>query len=186
MKILALDLGTACGWATARKREWSDPIVFDGHEHDFEFGTFDLKHGRFAGGGVRFVRFRQALDQFKGQLAEVVFEEVRRHRGTDAAHVYGGLLAILTAWCEENGIPYSGRGVAAIKIFSTGKGNADKQAVVSAVEGWGFSPRNDNEADAIALLRLRLNEDEPREPVVPVPEAGRRVARKPRNGVAGR
>ena len=41
-------------------------------------------------------------------IGEVVYEEVRRHMGVDAAHVYGGLMATLTAWCEGQGIAYAG------------------------------------------------------------------------------
>ena len=39
-------------------------------------------------------------------IGAIYFEEVRRHLGVDAAHVYGGLLATLTAWCEHHQIPY--------------------------------------------------------------------------------
>jgi len=170
-RILALDLGTACGWALAETEAEPGP-----NQHCY--GTFNLSAGQFSGGGMRFVKFREQLAQMP-KPDQVVFEIVRRHRGTAAAHVYGGLLAILTAWCEENKIPYDGRTVQAIKIFSAGKGNASKEEVIKAVEGWGFQPKNDNEADAIALLRLRLSELAPRDPSVPVPAGRREVARKP-------
>ena len=39
------------------------------------------------------------------RLSAIYFEEVRRHAGTDAAHIYGGLLATLTAWCEQHASP---------------------------------------------------------------------------------
>ena len=39
-----------------------------------------------------------------------------------------------------------------IKRFATGKGNADKTAVIEAMCARGFAPRDDNEADAIAIL----------------------------------
>ena len=39
-----------------------------------------------------------------------------------------------------------------IKRFITGKGNADKEAVMAAVRARGFHPADDNEADAIAIL----------------------------------
>lgn len=89
---------------------------------------------------------------------EVYFEEVRRHLGTTAAHVYGGFLAALTAWCERNGVPYRGVPVGTIKLFATGKGNAGKEAVMAAVRAWGYQPVDDNEADALALLRWALAE----------------------------
>ena len=49
-------------------------------------------------------------------------------------------------------IPYQGVPVGTIKRHITGKGNADKQEVIAAVRERGFSPADDNEADAIALL----------------------------------
>ena len=39
-----------------------------------------------------------------------------------------------------------------IKRYVTGKGNANKEAVIAAVSARGFGPTDDNEADAIALL----------------------------------
>jgi Holliday junction resolvasome RuvABC endonuclease subunit len=85
-------------------------------------------------------------------LDAVYFEEVRRHVGVDAAHAYGGFLAHLTAWCEHHQIPYQGVPVGTIKKHATGKGNADKAAMMAAVRAKGFLPADDNEADALALL----------------------------------
>jgi len=39
---------------------------------------------------------------------------------------------------------------------ATGKGNADKAAVIAAVRARGYSPVDDNEADAIAVLLWAL------------------------------
>ena len=89
----------------------------------------------------------------------VVFEEVRRHLGTGAAHVFGGYLAHLTAWAEANRIPYQGVPVGTIKRHVTGKGNADKQAVIDAIRRLGFAPVDDNEADALALLHWAIAYD---------------------------
>lgn len=69
-----------------------------------------------------------------------------RHLSTDAARVHGGLLATLTAWCEQRSIAYQGVPVGTIKRYVTGKGNADKAAVIAAVRARGYSPRDDNEA----------------------------------------
>ena len=116
--ILALDLGTTTGWALRLRSR-------------IPSGTVSFRPSRFDGGGMRYLRFRRWLDQrleITGGIDAVYFEEVRRHVGTDAAHVYGGLLATLTAWCEERGIPYQGVPVGTIKRYAAGKGNADKQA----------------------------------------------------------
>lgn len=105
---------------------------------------------------LRFVRWLDELWRFAGPPSALYFEEVRRHRGVDAAHAYGGFLAQLTAWCERHGVPYQGVPVGTIKKFATGKGNADKVAMIEATKRWGHRPEDDNEADALALLHWAI------------------------------
>lgn len=147
--VLALDPGTVTGWALWQRGR---PV---------RSGTAAFRPGRFEGGGMRWLRFRRWLEEIADSaadgLGEVVFEEVRRHLGTDAAHVYGGFVAEITAFCEAHGIPYRGVPVGAIKRHVTGRGNAPKGAIVNAVRGRGFVPADDNEADALALLLLVLD-----------------------------
>jgi len=93
-------------------------------------------------------------------VGHVVVEEVRRHIGVDAAHVYGALLGAVQAFCDkrEPRVSYHGVPVGTIKKFATGKGNAGKPDMIEAVRQWGFKPVDDNEADAIALLRCVLHD----------------------------
>jgi hypothetical protein len=99
-----------------------------------------------------FTNWLTEIDQLSGPIAAIWFEEVRRHAGTDASHVYGGLMATLTAWAELRGVPYAGVPVGTIKRQTTGKGNADKAAMLAAMRARGHAPADDNEADAPALL----------------------------------
>ena len=104
---------------------------------------------------MRYLRFRGWLDELArlgGPIDRIAFDEIRRHVSTDSSHVYGSLLATLTAWAEQNTIPYEGVPVGTIKRFATGRGNADKAAMVAAMTARGFHPADDNEADALALL----------------------------------
>ncbi len=105
---------------------------------------------------MRYLRFRRWLTEMKtcagARIEAIHFEEVRAHRGVDAAHVYGGLVATLTAWCEHHGIPYAGVPVGTWKRDLTGKGNSDKAAVMAAVRALGFTPETQDEADALAIL----------------------------------
>jgi Holliday junction resolvasome RuvABC endonuclease subunit len=145
-QILAIDLGSTTGWATSAHKLITS-------------GTVSFRPSRYDGGGVRYLRFRHWLDQLiepDDRIDAVYFEEVRRHIGTDAAHIYGGFLACLTAWCEERDIAYQGVPVGTIKRFITGKGNADKDAVIEAVRKRCYTPEDDNEADAIAILLWAL------------------------------
>ncbi len=149
-KILALDLGTKTGWAIKSQNQITS-------------GTIEFKPSRFEGGGMRYLRFQKWLgeiNQLTGGIDLVYFEEVRRHLGVDASHAYGGFLAYLTGWCEEKNpkIPYLGIPVKAIKKHITGNGNSKKEVVIEAVKKLGFNPKDDNEADALALLHLVMNE----------------------------
>ena len=150
--ILALDLGTTTGWAL---RDQAGSI---------SHGFVNFKPQRFEGGGMRFLRFKRWLTEIKAinehGIDAVYFEEVRRHLGVDAAHVYGGLMATLTSWCEHHQIPYEGVPVGTIKRHISGKGNASKDEVIKAVGELGFHVSDDNEADAIALLNLAIQNNE--------------------------
>jgi hypothetical protein len=148
--ILALDLGTTTGW------------TLRGMDGLITSGAASFRPGRFDGGDMRYLRFTNWLteiDRLSGPISSIWFEEVRRHAGTDAAHVYGGLMATLTTWAELRGVPYAGVPVGTIKRHATGKGNASKAAMVTAARARGFTPSDDNEADAIAILLWALETD---------------------------
>ena len=144
--LLALDLGTTTGWA----------LRLGSETHS---GTVSFRPSRYDGGGMRYLRFRSWLDRLAadaGGVSAIHYEEIRRHVGTDAAHVFGGLLATLTAWCEERSLPYQGVPVGTWKRHACGKGNASKDDVIAAIRERGFKPADDNEADAIAILLWAL------------------------------
>jgi Holliday junction resolvasome RuvABC endonuclease subunit len=149
--LLAIDLGTRAGWAL--------------HQPDGSItsGTESFKPQRFEGGGMRYLRFKRWLTELKQTtdgIDAVYFEEVRRHAGVDAAHAYGGFMAHLTAWCEHHQIPYQGVPVGTIKKHATGKGNAGKAEMIAAMQALGHQPEDDNEADALALLYLAMEQGE--------------------------
>ncbi|UJM33108.1 hypothetical protein KAE70_00830 [Bartonella henselae] len=132
--ILCLDLGTKTGWALRD----ADGFITSDTEH--------FQSCRFEGGGMRYLLFKKWLSELKRSVDEidaVYFEEVRRHVGTDAAHVYGGFLATLTAWCEHHQIPYEGIPVGTIKKATTRKGNASKEEMIKAMRAKGHAPCDD-------------------------------------------
>lgn len=146
--ILALDPATKTGWAV--RNDESGSIVS---------GVWDLSTGRHEGGGMRFLRFRAKLNEvfeLQGKPRFVAYEEVSRHLGTTAAHVYGGLIAEATELCESLSIPYTAYPVGTIKKFATGKGNAGKAKMIKAAEKqWpGHTFEDDNEADARWIAEL--------------------------------
>jgi Holliday junction resolvasome RuvABC endonuclease subunit len=145
--ILSLDLGIHTGWA----------IYKDGH---ITSGTAHFEHRKSEGVGKRywdFARWLDALLRCACKVDAVYFEMVCSHKGTYAAHAYGGFLGQVTALCECHGVPYIGVPVGTIKRFISGKGNASKREVIESVKALGHSPTDDNEADALALLHLALH-----------------------------
>jgi Holliday junction resolvasome RuvABC endonuclease subunit len=145
-KILCLDLGTKTGFALIENNK----VI--------KSGTKNFQPTRFQSSDYRFVVFRNFLKTFL-PLDQVYFEEVRRHIGVDAAHCYGGFKAVLTTFCQDNDVNYCGIAVGTIKKSITGNGAAKKDAVIKAVQDRGFSPIDDNEADAIAIALhvIKLN-----------------------------
>lgn len=141
MRVLALDLGTHCGWSI-----FDEGVPVAG-------GTWTLqsdRQRRFEGGGMKWLRFRDLLSQLPS-VDRVALEEVRRHMGVDAAHAYGGALAVVSSWCEERKVPYEAIPVATIKKHATGKGNAKKPQMMEAARSrWpNVALDDDNHADAL-------------------------------------
>src|SRR5687767_14827176 len=102
MIILAIDPGTRTGWCVRRP---------DG---SMESGTWLLEPGEFEGPGARYVRMRRHLVDAlnRTQPGKVVYEKVRRHAGTDAAHLYGAIVGVIEEECERRGVHYEGIPVA--------------------------------------------------------------------------
>lgn len=149
VNILALDLGTSTGWALATR---------DGHKS----GSLRLDPKKLGGNGRRWIAFREwltATARQAGGVQAVYFEDVRRHIGTTAAHVYGGYLAMLEAWCATNNVPLHGVGVGTIKKAWTGNGRAEKADMIAEAKRRGVRVSDDNEADAVAILAWAINEE---------------------------
>lgn len=142
MNVLALDLGEKCGWAMNRPKPMN--------------GVWHLKPTKFESTGIRFLKFKRHLEieLTIGGVEKVFFEAVRAHMAVDAAHAYGGYLAVLQAVCIEYEVPYEGISVQAIKKHATGSGNAKKdQMIVTAIKKFkGINIIDDNHADALWLL----------------------------------
>ena len=112
-----------------------------------------VKHKNSKGAaGHQYLHFRYWLNNLGIYWDAIYYEDVRRHLGTDAAHVYGGYLATLQAFCCEKNIKLVPVSVGTIKKHWTGKGNANKYEMIKEARKRGFQPIDDNEADALAIL----------------------------------
>lgn len=139
--FIGLDLATRCGWG-----------VLAPSGARIASGTWDCSVRRAESRGMRFVRFaarlREVIAAYPGAI--VYYEKVERHAGTEAAHIYGGLLAQLQVVLDELGVEYKGVGVGTIKKLATGKGNAKKEEMIAAASKmWGYTPEDDNDSDAM-------------------------------------
>jgi Holliday junction resolvasome RuvABC endonuclease subunit len=146
LNTLAIDIGTTTGWAIS-----GPPIIS---------GTISFKPKRFEGGGMRVLRFKNWLHETitQNNIQVIYYEEVRRHMGTDAAHIYGALEGQISSQCEELKIPYQGIPVGTIKKHATGSGNASKDVMINTAKA-AFPDQqidDDNQADALWILDLGL------------------------------
>ena len=144
MKTLSLDLGTNTGWA------------FRDQKGKIKSGSISFQERHFDSKAVKYIKFNSwlSLIHTNEHFDFIAYEAVRRHLGSIAAHAYGGFLAVLQMFCEKHRIDYIGYPVKEIKKHITGKGNANKEQVITAVKELGHNPRDDDEADAISILYL--------------------------------
>lgn len=155
-RLLALDLGTTCGWA-----------FFAGGER-LASGTWQLDKagsGRFEAFFVHLLSFVQSH-----RIETIAHESVHRHFGVDAAHVFGGWLAIVdmvagrtrarivsvrpqgihaaaAAHIDRRRAP-KGASPAERRKLAEARRRRNKAAVIEAAHARGWQVENDNEADA--------------------------------------
>jgi Holliday junction resolvasome RuvABC endonuclease subunit len=137
--MLALDVATKTGW-------------FNG-----EFGgTWDFSIKRDESSGMRLFRFKSKLKEIfqEDRPDAVVFERTAgRHQG--AIIIQSELHGVMKSLCDDYGIDYKAYSASEIKKYATGKGNANKDAMIQAcIDKYGITPVDDNHADAIHLWHL--------------------------------
>jgi Holliday junction resolvasome RuvABC endonuclease subunit len=140
--ILALDVATNTGFATS-----------------VSSGTWNFTPRKDESKGMRLLRFQSKLRQMLEimNLKMVVFEAAVSY-GKFPNMVGAEMIGILKLFCEEHKIEYASYTPSEIKKFSTGKGNADKDAMVSSARlRWGMQSFDDNEADALAIFHHTLD-----------------------------
>lgn len=151
INILALDLATQSGWAVMTR---------DG---TFRSGSVRFDSNRLGGKGHRWLAFRKWLMDTAtecGGIQAVYYEDVKQPFASNlAARAYCGFLAIVEAWAAINNIPLHGVGVGTVKKAWTGRGNASKSEMVAAARQRGIPVVDDNQADAVAILSLALQQE---------------------------
>lgn len=153
MRLLALDLATTCGHASL-----GGGIVTSGSQCFARLPATKRRPAQHH--GEPFAQFHRWL---AGKLRDdkpdaIAYEEVCRWQGYSAAHCFGGFRGHMLALAAGHGIPCHGYSPSDIKKFWTGKGNADKVAMMAeTVRRFPELALTDsNEADALAILHLHL------------------------------
>jgi Holliday junction resolvasome RuvABC endonuclease subunit len=154
---LALDLGTTTGWAV-----WfADSAVTSGA---WLLATpKELRQQRKIGGerrsDIRFRRLRQRIEDAVAayQIEQIVFEDVLFLSSQAQSQLWASLRAAV--WCHADRVTIDCVHTGVLKKFATGCGNADKAAMGAALAAlpppWSRQVRDDNEADALWILRWK-------------------------------
>ena len=144
MNILAIDPATKCGWATEKTI----------------YGTWDLKTRKDESWGMKLIRFKSKLKEIHAlnKLDLIVYERPAG-RFKNPIITQSKIIGILETFCAEEGIQYRAYSSKEIKSFATGKGNANKPAMIKAAqEKYDYPGNDDNEADALHLWHLTAKE----------------------------
>ena len=160
MRILALDLGTKTGW------------VLDAGFIEHGIQIFDVKRGESP--GFRYLRFNRWLEELvlttilnHGKKKEPVIQprvdlvvyEQTHHRGGAATEVAAGFATRVQEFCARYKIEHAAVHSKTLKKFATGKGNADKSAMIEAArQKLGYQGNSDDEADALWLWQFAKRE----------------------------
>ncbi|WP_419204345.1 hypothetical protein [Bordetella trematum] len=151
VNILALDLGTKTGYALRRR---------DG---TLRYGAEVFTPRSSWTPGQKWQRYRAWLSKIIAEEAVnlIVFEDVKAHgKGAVlAAHAYGGFRAMLEMVADGHRVRLLPVGVSTIKKHWTGKGNANKDAMLAQAKARGFRPETDNDADALAILHWAVEQE---------------------------
>lgn len=144
LKLLAIDPATKCGFAHSGGAS----------------GTWDLSIRRDESAGMRLVRLRGKLDEVKRVLGvDVVAFEAARHAAPKmqgALVVQSEIQGVIKLWCIDNKVDFRGFSPSEVKKHATGKGNANKAAMLAAaaVAFLDVNIVDDNHADALFILSL--------------------------------
>ena len=138
MNILALDIATNTGWKTKSAS-----------------GVWNLKPNRGESEGMRVVRFKAKVREMI-ELENINIISYERPAGMHKASIMvaSEMVGVLKDLCITMGIELACYSATEIKKSATGKGNANKEAMIEAAVKLGYNPKDDNEADAIHLYLL--------------------------------
>lgn len=145
MRALALDLATRTGWAHNVSGELMAGVWTLGTPKEIrEWGASRMTRRR----DPRILRLRDLVSPFCGVVDCIVMEDILFASSVFQITLWSSLRAAAWLACQECGIVFEAVPVQTLKIFATGKGNADKPAMCAAVAKW--------DPDRFSILRGKL------------------------------
>src|SRR6478736_3517810 len=142
MNLLALDIATKTGFCTQTAS-----------------GSWNLTPKKDESRGMRLVRFRAKLREIceLEKIDLIVFEQLASY-GKFPNFVGAEMQGVLKLFCEESLIEYRSYAPTEIKKFGTGSGGAKKDKMVTAAQKYKPEVTSDDEADAIILYHLAIED----------------------------
>lgn len=143
MKVLALDIATKTGWKSPNAS-----------------GVWNLKTNKGESPGMKHLRFRKLVQEIvELEGIDMIAYEKPSGRFIKAVSSVSELVGILLAFCAESGLEHTGFTVSEIKKHATGKGNANKEAMIASAEVKWCDTKiiDDNHADALWIYDLALD-----------------------------
>lgn len=147
--VLALDLGSKCGWAVATRSGL------------IQLGTESFSARKSWTYGDIGNAYRAWLNRIceHHQIHAIAFEEVMNHTAAHAAHMYGAFQMLTYMTASSRAISMHPVGVGVVKKTWTGWGDASKQGMIDEAKRRGYRPDSDNAADALAILNWALSNE---------------------------
>ena len=158
--VLALDLATVTGWALVWAPASGVPRV--------SWGTWDLSapdrvKKEMVVPGYAFATLERHLGvlwERTGPWQSVYWEKpIAPARIAHGGHVFGAFMGTLVTFCWRHHVFQEPIYTTTVKKHWTGSGRAGKTDMIDQAKARGFGVKNDNEADALALLDVILCRD---------------------------
>lgn len=143
INLLAIDQASNCGWATKNAS-----------------GVWNFNTRKDESSGMKMLRFRAKLKEVCAleEINLIVYERVAGFHKQAIIHA-AKMVAIIESFCEENNIQYKAVSATEVKRFATGKGNANKDAMIASARlKLGYQGNDDNEADALWIYQIIKDE----------------------------
>jgi Holliday junction resolvasome RuvABC endonuclease subunit len=140
MRIMAIDPADRLGWAVSNQL----------------YGVENFKSKSGESNGFKLIKFKSFLQKVidTEDITVIVYERPGGRFKNDIMS-HAKYIAVIEIVCIERGLEYKAFSAAEIKQYATGKGNANKEAMVTAAQQrYGYTGTDDNVADALHILNL--------------------------------